>query len=444
MDQPRWLAQAWAELGQAERPGASDNPRILAFYRDVGHENVRRDEVAWCAAFLGACLERAGFASTRSLMARSYLPYGRDAQGARLGAIAVLSRTTNPALGHVGFVVGETTDKIFLLGGNQGDAVSVAAFARSRVLGYRWPETGEDPTDEASSGASGSDARLEASLSHVLQMEGGWSNDPHDPGGPTNQGITLSVFASHLGQRLDADSQDELIAALRRITPHTVREIYERRYWRPSRAVEMPAGLGLMHFDASVNHGLTGAARLLQEALGVEIDGEIGPVTLRAAQRQDEQHALGAYADARRRKYRSLPHFWRFGRGWLARVDKTLNRSLALAATPIPKSGPILNGEIPMTDATTYEPISDPVQDTKWWAESMTIWGTIITTLSTVLPVVGPVFGLDITGELVRQIGADVVQIAQAVGGLVGTLMTVMGRMRATSRISLRELNIRV
>ena len=60
MPQPRWLELAWGDLGVAETPAPADNPRVVRYYADVGHPQVDNDEVAWCAAFLGACLERAG------------------------------------------------------------------------------------------------------------------------------------------------------------------------------------------------------------------------------------------------------------------------------------------------------------------------------------------------------------------------------------------------
>jgi len=85
MDQPRWLAEAWAELGQREVSGSADNARIGAFFRDVGQPARLHDEVAWCAAFVGACLERAALASTRSLMARSYLRWGSALDQGRFG-----------------------------------------------------------------------------------------------------------------------------------------------------------------------------------------------------------------------------------------------------------------------------------------------------------------------------------------------------------------------
>ncbi|MCK9912991.1 hypothetical protein MXD81_27815, partial [Microbacteriaceae bacterium K1510] len=63
-------------------------------------------------------------------MARSYLQWGEALGEARFGAIAVLSRGSDPAAGHVGFLVGETQGHVVLLGGNQGDAVGVAAYPR--------------------------------------------------------------------------------------------------------------------------------------------------------------------------------------------------------------------------------------------------------------------------------------------------------------------------
>ena len=153
------------------------------------------DEVAWCAAFVGACLERAGLATTRSLMARSYLRWGAALDELRSGAVAVLSRGTDPAAGHVGFLIGETAGHVILLGGNQSDAVTVAAFPNSRLLGLRWPQ--EQPLAAGPAGAAGARERraVRAALAHVLEMEGGLTDDPYDPGGPTNLGITLRLYA---------------------------------------------------------------------------------------------------------------------------------------------------------------------------------------------------------------------------------------------------------
>lgn len=75
MNEPPWMPLAWADLG--EIPGSGTNPRIAAYFRDAGHAEIRNDETAWCAAFVGAMLERSGYRSTHSLMARSYAQWGK-------------------------------------------------------------------------------------------------------------------------------------------------------------------------------------------------------------------------------------------------------------------------------------------------------------------------------------------------------------------------------
>ncbi len=211
MPQPRWLELAWGDLGVAETPGAATHRRVVRYYADVGHPQVSDDEVAWCAAFVGACLERAGIASTRSLMARSYLDWGEPRRRAAPPAPSPSSAAAPiPRLGHVGFLVGSTATDIILLGGNQGDAVTVQAFPRSRLLGLRWPASSDAPPHLSSRKSrpatlSGTQRHrrplFERALAHVLEMEGGYDDDPYDPGGPTNLGITLADFAARQGRR---------------------------------------------------------------------------------------------------------------------------------------------------------------------------------------------------------------------------------------------------
>lgn len=435
MPQPSWLAHAWADLGQREGAGERDNPRIMQYYRDVGFADVHHDEVAWCAAFVGACLERAGIPSTRLLLARSYLQHGAALSGGRPGAIAVLSRGNDPALGHVGFWLGETTTQVILLGGNQADAVSVAAFDKSRLLALRWPGM----TQAIAVAAPSQSDLFERALAHVLEMEGGWTEDPYDPGGPTNKGITLATFAAWRGVVLDSSTSAGLKAELRAIDVAAVRAIYHARYWSPSHAAGLPPALALIHFDASVNHGVGSAARMLQEAVGVEVDGEIGPLTLAAAVRGDASQTIAAYAEIRRRRYRTLPHLWRFGRGWLNRVAATEKLALRLRAEGMQSTSQTMKGNTTMSDVTSQVPAPS-----KWWAQSMTMWGVIVTTLSTVLPIVGPFIGLPVSAEMVRQIGAEATSVIQALGGLIGTLLTIYGRVRADLPLSLREMRMKL
>ena len=430
MEQPAWLDEAWRENGVREVPGAASNPRILQFFAEVGHPDVARDEVAWCAAFLGACLERAGYASTRSLLARSYLNWGLPIEALRIGAIAVLSRGDDPGQGHVGFVVGVNARSVMLLGGNQTDAVNVQSFDIGRLLGLRWPT--------ARAALPAGNGVFDAALAHVLEMEGHWSNDPHDPGGPTNRGITLAVYAAAKGVALTDANRAQLIDELKQIDPALVRKIYAERYWDLSLAARLPAQLAVMHFDAAVNHGVGNAARMMQEALGVVVDGEIGPQTLAAVRSQAVGEVVARYGDIRRARYRSLHHFWRFGRGWLRRVDRTTAAAERIGRTQSSTLEQTSPGDrnMPTTDAGTGT--------NKWWAHSLTIWGAVITAASTVLPVIGPLFGLDITSELVREMGEGVIEVVQAVGGLFGIVLTIYGRSRATTNLERRKVTFQL
>jgi uncharacterized protein (TIGR02594 family) len=455
MTQPRWLELAWADLGVAETPGPDHNARVVTYYADAGHPQVENDETAWCAAFVGACLERAGIPGTRSLLARSYLAWGEPLNAFRYGAVAVLSRTADPALGHVGFLVGETAEAVVLLGGNQGDRVSVAAFARSRLLALRWPPPPVILEAEATAAGRGlgypgpreaSDALFDRALAHVLQMEGGYVEDPHDSGGPTNSGITLATYARDKGIPLTPENRGRLEAELKAIPRATVARIYRERYWLAASCPALPPPLALFHFDAAVNHGPVGAARMLQQAVGAAVDGEVGPDTLSKAASLPAADTLARYADARRRLYRSLPAFWRFGKGWLARIERTLTAANAIAALPSLNGSPRPMEKHPMTDApeTTAAPEApaEGPATAKWWGNSMTIWGAVVTGLSTVLPVVAPLVGLDLTPEVVRQLGEQSLLAVQAIGGLAGTILTIYGRMRATTMLERRQIKL--
>ncbi|MGI9479197.1 MAG: glycosyl hydrolase 108 family protein, partial [Hyphomicrobiaceae bacterium] len=331
-----------------------------------------------------------------------------------------------------------------VLGGNQDDAVTVDAFAKDRLLGFRWPAPSLAATNTERAPAREAEVFQEL-LAHVLEMEGGFTDDPDDPGGPTNKGIILEVYARHTGRPLSDATRTARVGELREISDALVEDIYRKRYWRPSRAAEMPAAIAFMHFDASVNHGVRGAAKLLQRALkaqspALEVDGEIGPLTMAAVTRADQLRLIDDYAEARRRKYRALKHFWKFGRGWLNRVARTEARARARLGRP-PAIAQVSSTHTKGADMTTLD---GAVAAPKWWGSSMTIWGAAITALSTVLPIIGPAIGVDVTPDIVRQAGEQVVAIVQAIGGLAGTLMTIYGRMRALQPLERRQMQLKL
>lgn len=126
-------------IGTTEGPGLEDNLTIMAMYASVGHEWVEHDSVAWCAAFVGHCLERAGIRSTRRLTARSYLDWGVPVEiaDAQTGDIAVIPRGASSWQGHVFFIDRIEGPWVWGLGGNQNDAVNVKRYPVSKLLGVR-------------------------------------------------------------------------------------------------------------------------------------------------------------------------------------------------------------------------------------------------------------------------------------------------------------------
>lgn len=136
---PKWYELAVRELGvKATSP---DNPVVMRYYADAGHPEVEHDSLSWCAAFVGAMLRRANVQPSGSLMARSYLNWGKKLSSPRVGCVVVCARNEVNAdesiLGHVFFFAGSPH---MGLGGNQtGHMVCIEPYAEARVLGFRWP-----------------------------------------------------------------------------------------------------------------------------------------------------------------------------------------------------------------------------------------------------------------------------------------------------------------
>lgn len=128
------------DLGTFEWKGKDHNPKVLQYFADVGHAWVKDDETAWCAAFVGAMLKKAGIDGTGKLSARSYLTWGEDVEleDAKPGDIVVFWRGDPRGWqGHVAFYVRHDEDNIWVLGGNQNNQVSIAPYSQDRLLGIR-------------------------------------------------------------------------------------------------------------------------------------------------------------------------------------------------------------------------------------------------------------------------------------------------------------------
>jgi lysozyme family protein len=161
-------------------------------------------------------------------------------------------------------------------------------------------------------------------LDLVLKSEGGYVNNPADPGGMTNLGVTKRVWEEYTGHESDEKE-------MRSLTPEKVAPLYEQKYWRPCYGEVLPRGLDFIVFSMGVNAGPGRAIKLLQSSIGCVPDGVIGPKTRGLICDSNTATLIAKFSEARREYYRSLKTFPVFGKGWLARVDKEESEALNLA-----------------------------------------------------------------------------------------------------------------
>ena len=164
-------------------------------------------------------------------------------------------------------------------------------------------------------------------LSWVLAHEGGFVHHPKDPGGATNQGITLDVYRSYYGA-------DKGVAHLEAIPPGHVAHIYRDGYWQRCCCDVLPAGVDYVVFDQAVNSGPLQAMKWLQKAAGVAPDGQLGPVTLRAVTSDSPVMLIQEMCRLRLSVLQRLRNgtLWRhFGRGWKRRVTEVQATGIRMA-----------------------------------------------------------------------------------------------------------------
>jgi uncharacterized protein (TIGR02594 family) len=137
-NRPGWLVIAEKYLGLREIPGAPTAPVIAAWLQQLGAW-WSDDETPWCGVAMAAWMREAGFQPpTAWYRAKAWATWGISLSGPVVGCVVVFTRKGG---GHVGLVVGQDPGgKLMVLGGNQGDAVSVAAFDPVRAIAYRWPD----------------------------------------------------------------------------------------------------------------------------------------------------------------------------------------------------------------------------------------------------------------------------------------------------------------
>lgn len=171
-------------------------------------------------------------------------------------------------------------------------------------------------------------ANFDISLALCLRFEGDFSNDPHDSGGATMNGITLAVYREYTG------NPNATVANLKAMLPDTRDRIYKERYWDKCYAAVLPDGVDYSVFDMGVNAGTGTSVRLMQEVLEVGVDGIVGPQTMAAIADTDTVMLIGELYARHEEYYKSLNDFVHFGKGWLTRNDARWHGALALLRPP--------------------------------------------------------------------------------------------------------------
>jgi lysozyme family protein len=176
----------------------------------------------------------------------------------------------------------------------------------------------------------------EDAIARVLSHEGGYSNHPSDPGGPTNYGITISDYRRYVKAGATA-------ADVRAMRLDEAKAIYRERYWNVMRCDDLPAGIDYAIFDYGVNSGVTRAIKVLQRRLGLADDGRMSDTVIAAARGEEASGLISGLCDERLAFLKRLKTWPVFGAGWGRRVAEVRAAALGMASRAAEKSAPAVS-----------------------------------------------------------------------------------------------------
>lgn len=149
------------------------------------------------------------------------------------------------------------------------------------------------------------DQAFEALIGH----EGGYVNDPCDPGGETKFGISKRAYPN---------------VDIKALTLEQAKAIYKSDYWDRSQCDSLPPVVAFQVFDTAVNSGIGQSIRFLQRAVGVADDGQVGPLTINAVKRLDAETIVARFNGQRLDFMTKLSTWDVYGKGWARRIAKNL------------------------------------------------------------------------------------------------------------------------
>ena len=155
---------------------------------------------------------------------------------------------------------------------------------------------------------------FERCLALVLKSEGGYVNNPADPGGMTNLGVTKNTYEAWVNRTVDETE-------MRSLTPDDVAPLYEHNYWNRVAGNELPVGVDYCVFDAAVNLGPSQAIKLIQRALNVVDDGILGEKTLAASHQRDAAELIEQFSEEHLQLMQTKKTWATFAKGFQNRID---------------------------------------------------------------------------------------------------------------------------
>lgn len=166
---------------------------------------------------------------------------------------------------------------------------------------------------------------FEKALAEVLKVEGGFVDHPNDKGGPTNLGVTLATLSRFLGK-------PATIEQIKGLTPITVAPIYKKFYWDQAKLDLFPEKLAPIVFNQVILRGDAAVVKSLQTALGISVDGLVGPSTIAAINSKPIDSLIFSFLRESHASYIKIcqrdPSQLVFLSGWSNRVFDLLAQSI--------------------------------------------------------------------------------------------------------------------
>jgi lysozyme family protein len=194
-----------------------------------------------------------------------------------------------------------------------------------------------------------------AAMARLFAHEGGYTNHPQDPGGPTNWGITIidaRLYGREFGWIANPTAED-----VKAMPKWFAEKVYDAKYWDKQRCDELPSGVEYAIFDYGVNSGVGRSGKVLRRLVGLpDTTSTITDEVIAAVNKRDPAKLVAAICDERLAFLQALKTWPTFGKGWGRRVSEVRALGLELAKQsnvvpfPAPQAVPG-KGQVPVPKA---------------------------------------------------------------------------------------------